>query len=133
MDKKKNLTFEPKSGWLQLKDKEINNVMKYNEDYKKFLNVAKTERLAALEIIRQAEKAGFVDMDTILEKGEKIKPGTKIFVNNKNKSIGLFIMGKQPLENGMNIVGSHIDSPRLDFKQNPIYEDGHISLAKTHY
>lgn len=133
MDKKKNLTFEPKSGWLQLKDKEINDVMKYNEDYKKFLNVAKTERLAALEIIRQVEEAGFVDINKIVDKGEKIKPGTKIFVNNKNKSIGLFIMGKQPLENGMNIVGSHIDSPRLDFKPNPIYEDGHISLAKTHY
>ena len=84
MDKKKNLTFEPKSGWLQLKDKEINDVMKYNEDYKKFLNVAKTERLAALEIIRQAEGAGFVDINKILEKGKKIKPGDKIFVNNKN-------------------------------------------------
>ena len=133
MDNKKNLTFEPKSGWLQLKDKEINDVMEYNEDYKKFLNVAKTERLAAFEIIRQVEEAGFVDINKIEEQGDNIKPGTKIFVNNKNKSIGLFIMGKQPLENGMKIVGSHIDSPRLDFKPNPIYEDGHISLAKTHY
>ncbi|MGE9896210.1 aminopeptidase [Anaerovoracaceae bacterium SGI.195] len=132
-DSIKDLMFQPKSGWLQLKDKEMDEVLKYNEDYKSFLDIAKTERLASTEIMRQAEAAGFVNIEKLVKTGQKLKAGTKILVNNKDKSIGLFIIGKKPLEEGMRLVGAHIDSPRLDFKPNPIYEDGHIALGKTHY
>ena len=132
-EKIKDLMFQPKSGWLQLKDKEMKEVLKYNEDYKAFLDNAKTERLASAEIIRQAKAAGFVDLEELVKGGKKLKAGTKVLVNNKDKSIGLFVMGKKPLEEGMRLVGAHIDSPRLDFKPNPIYEDGHIALGKTHY
>lgn len=133
MSDKKIEKFQAKSAWLKLEKDEMKKVMAYNEEYKNFLDIAKTERLATTEIIRQAKEHGFENIEDAIKSGKKLSSGDKIYVNNKEKSVALFIIGKKPLENGMRIVGAHIDSPRLDFKPNPVYEDGNIALAKTHY
>ena len=122
-----------KSAWLQIEDAEKDLVFSFCEDYKKFLSVAKTERLACTEIIRQAKEKGFRDLEELYKSGEKFKAGDKFYINHKNKSVALFVMGTEPLENGLNIVGAHIDSPRLDVKQNPLYEANNLSKLKTHY
>jgi len=106
--------------------------MDYGKRYMDFLNKAKTERLAVKEVVRLSKQHGFVDYDEVMKKGS-IKAGDKIIYNHKGKSAVLFVVGKKPIEDGMNIVGAHIDSPRLDIKQNPLYEDTNVALLKTHY
>lgn len=122
-----------KSAWLQIEDAEKDLVFDFCDDYKKFLSVSKTERLACTEIIRQAKEQGFRDLEELFKSGEKFKAGDKFYLNHKNKSVALFVMGTEPLENGLNIVGAHIDSPRLDLKQNPLYEANNLTKMKTHY
>lgn len=125
------MQFEKKSIWQQI-DKETNEkIYEYSENYKNFLDSAKTEREATNYIISAAKDRGFISLEEAL-KG-KIKSGDRIYLNNKNKSVVLFIMGEEPLEEGLNIVGSHIDSPRLDLKGNPLYQDSSLALLKTHY
>lgn len=119
-----------KNAWFEIDKEEKNEVFEYGERYKKFLDSAKTEREACTEIIRQAEEAGFIEFNEALKNG--IKKGDKFYVNNRNKSVALIVMGEN-LEDGMNIVGSHIDVPRLDLKPNPLYEDQSLTLLKTHY
>ena len=104
-------------------------LMAFSEGYKKFMNAAKTEREAVDETIQLARKAGFKEFKEI----KKIKAGDKIYFNNRGKSIALFVIGKEPLEDGLNILGAHIDSPRIDLKQNPLYEDNGLVLMDTHY
>lgn len=96
-----------------------------------FLDKGKTERLCTKEIIRIAKEKGFVELKSALENGP-LKKGDKVYLNNKNKSAVLLVMGKNLLD-GMKIVGSHIDSPRLDLKANPLYEEDNLALLKTHY
>lgn len=122
-----------KSAWLQIEDAEKDLVFDFCDDYKKFLSVSKTERLACTEIIRQAKEQGFRDLEELFKSGEKFNAGDKFYLNHKNKSVALFVMGSEPLENGLNIVGAHIDSPRLDLKQNPLYEANNLTKMKTHY
>lgn len=122
-----------KSAWLKIDNTEKKVVFDFCNDYKEFLTVSKTERLACNEIIRQAKEHGFKDLEESYKSGEKFKAGDKFYINHKNKSVALFVMGIEPLENGLNIVGAHIDSPRLDVKQNPLYEASGISKLKTHY
>ena len=119
-----------KNVWFNVDKEEKNKIFEYGDRYKSFLDNAKTEREACTEIIRMAEEKGFIEFSKALEKG--IKKGDKIYVNNKNKSVVLIVMGED-LEEGMNIVGSHIDVPRLDVKPTPLYEDGNLTLLKTHY
>lgn len=126
-----DLEYKKKNTWNILSDSEKEELEKLSKEYINFLNVGKTERLANEEIIRQAEEKGFISIDEAI-KGE-IKPGDKIYANNKNKGCALFVMGKAPISEGLNIVGSHIDSPRLDLKPNPMYEDGEMAYFKTHY
>lgn len=116
--------------WKNLSQEEKDEIFEYSEEYKEFLDLAKTEREAVTYIIERAKKAGFIDLKKAI-KG-KIKVGDKIFVNNKNKSCVLFVVGED-LQNGMKIVASHIDSPRLDSKANPLYEDSELAMFKTHY
>jgi len=106
--------------------------MDYGKRYMDFLDKSKTERLAVKEIVRLANQNGFIDYNEVMKKGN-IKAGDKIVYNHKGKSAVLFVVGKKPIEDGMNIVGAHIDSPRLDIKQNPLYEDTNVALLKTHY
>ena len=117
--------------WNKLTDEELNELETYNEGYKNFLSKAKTERLAHDIIIDEAKENGFISLEEKLKEGN-LKKGDKIYVSNKGKMVALFVIGND-LEEGMNIVGSHVDSPRIDIKANPIKEDGGILYFKTHY
>ena len=121
--------FKAKNIWEEV---DHSLIMDYGKRYMDFLDKAKTERLAVKEVVRQSKEHGFVDYDEVMKKGS-IKAGDKIIYNHKGKSAVLFVVGKKPIEDGMNIVGAHIDSPRLDIKQNPLYEDTNVALFKTHY
>ncbi|MBQ1741314.1 MAG: aminopeptidase, partial [Erysipelotrichaceae bacterium] len=118
-----------KTVWEKYDAKTMKSVMALSEDYKKFLDNAKTEREAVNESIARAKKAGFKEFKA----QKKIKAGDKFYFNNRGKSLALFVIGKKPLEEGMNILGAHIDSPRIDLKPNPLYEDNGLLLMDTHY
>ena len=123
------LLYKKKFIWEKLSENEKEKVFQLGDDYKSFIDASKTERLSIKEIVRRAEEQGFKPLDEI----KHIKPGTKVYFVNKGKSAVLAVIGKEKIENGMNIVGSHVDSPRIDLKQNPLYEEHGISLLKTHY
>lgn len=116
-----------KSVWDKFDNYE--DIMTYNEGYKDFITKGKTERLCVNEAIKLAEKAGFKPLETF----KTLKPGDKVYSVNRGKNIAVFVIGKENLENGLNILGAHIDSPRLDIKQNPLYESTEFSLLDTHY
>ena len=98
-------------------------------DYKNFLDKGKTERECVTQIIKSAEKKGYKDISHY----KKLKAGDKVYINKMNKAVALFEIGLEPIEKGMNILGAHIDSPRLDAKQNPIYEKDNVTYLNTHY
>ncbi|MCT4508366.1 MAG: aminopeptidase [Tepidibacter sp.] len=127
-----NLTHEFKNAWKNLKDEDINAVMSYSKEYMDFLDNGKTERRCVDEIIKKAKEQGYISLEEAL-KSNDIKAGSKIYANNKGKGVALFVIGQKEIEKGMKIVGSHIDSPRLDLKPFPLYEDGNLALLKTHY
>jgi aspartyl aminopeptidase len=129
----KKLTHTWNNAWETLKEQEVEEVMAFNESYKSFLDNGKTERESALEIVRQAKANGFESLEEIISKGVHPKPGARILVNYKDKAVALFVIGKAPLEKGMQIIGSHLDAPRIDLKQSPLYEDSDMALLKTHY
>ena len=108
-------------------------VMDFAEGYRKFISECKTERECVTYTIAMAEKAGFVNLDTIIANGGTLKAGDKVYANNMGKGLALFVMGKKSLEAGMSILGAHIDSPRLDLKQDPLYENTDFALLDTHY
>ena len=101
--------------------------------YMDFLSRCKTERECVKEIIAMAEKAGYKDLDSVISSGEKLKCGDKIYSVCMKKAVALFRIGKKGITDGMNILGAHIDSPRLDIKQNPVFEDGELAFLDTHY
>ena len=103
------------------------------KSYKSFLDAGKTERECVTELIRQAEAAGYVSMEKKLASGEKIQAGDKVYSVAMNKILAFFHIGQEPLEKGMNILGAHIDSPRIDIKQNPLYEEADMAYLDTHY
>ena len=117
-----------KNTWEKYKDN-LNEVMEYNEGYKDYISKNKTERACVKDSIRLAKEKGFMPLDSF----ETLKPGDKVYVNNRDKNIALFVIGNKPLTEGMRILGAHIDSPRMDLKQNPIYESEGFVLADTHY
>ncbi|WP_138158790.1 aminopeptidase [Peptoniphilus catoniae] len=125
-----SLEYKDKSIWQFVDRSEYDEIYSYGERYKNFLDESKTEREACKYIIKKAEEKGFKSLDKAVKDG--VKPGDKIYINNKGKSAALFVIGKD-LTKGMNIVGSHIDVPRLDLKQRPLYEDGELAMFKTHY
>ena len=117
-----------KNTWEKYKDN-LNEVMEYNEGYKDYISKNKTERACVKDSIRLAKEKGFKSLDSF----ETLKPGDKVYVNNRDKNIALFVIGNKPLTEGMRILGAHIDSPRMDLKQNPLYESEGFVLADTHY
>lgn len=125
--------MEHKSAWKKYSDKELKAVYEYGEGYKNFLSENKTERECCAYFAKEAEKEGYVNLKTLLDGKKKLKAGDKIYAVNMNKEILLFNIGKEPIEKGMNILGAHIDSPRLDVKQNPLYEEGGFAYLDTHY
>lgn len=128
-----SLTYKWRNAWETLNNEEKEKVFQVNEEYKEFLDKGKTERESAREIIRIAKEKGYISLDEIIEKKIKPAPGMKIYANNKDKSVALFVLGQEKLEKGMNIVGSHLDAPRLDLKQFPLYEEEGLAMLKTHY
>lgn len=118
-----------KSVWQRMNEEERQAVMDYGERYKEFLDTARTERLACSEIIRRAEEKGFRPIDSFTS----LQPGDKVYMNQRNKSVVLAVIGRQPVHEGLKIVGSHIDSPRLDLKANPVRESEGIVYFRTHY
>ena len=119
--------------WKKYNDQEKTKIMEMAEDYKNFLSLGKTERECNREIIRRAEKVGFENINEYISGKLKIYPGAKIYADNRGKAVALFIIGKEEITKGMNILGAHIDSPRLDLKANPLYEDNDFAYLDTHY
>ena len=104
-------------------------IMDFAEDYKDFISFGKTERLCVKKTLQILEEKGFVDVET----KKDLKPGDKVYSVNKNKNVAIFVIGKKPLNEGLRILGAHIDSPRMDLKQNPLYEKEGFALLDTHY
>lgn len=129
----KKLAHEWKNAWEVIDEKEEEKTFQIAKEYKEFLDKGKTEREAASEIIRIAQENGYISLDEIIDKKTGITPGMKIYANYKDKSVALFVIGEEKLEKGMHIIGSHLDAPRIDLKQFPLYEDSGLGLCKTHY
>lgn len=122
-----------KSAWDKYDEKGIQKIFDFNDGYKKFISKCKTERECCTEIVRIATENGYRDLEEIIKNGESLKAGDKVYAVNMNKAVALFIIGSRPIEDGLKILGAHIDSPRLDLKQNPLYEDTDLALLDTHY
>ncbi len=126
--------MENRNAWAKYPEgKERQKVMDFAEGYRRFISKCKTERECICEFTEQAEKAGFTELNELIAKGTPLKPGDRIYVNNMGKAMALFVIGRQDSEKGMNILGAHIDSPRLDIKQVPLYEDTQMAMLDTHY
>ena len=126
---KKKLFRNQSTGWEEINEEERTQINKVSDSYMDFLNKAKTEREFIKEAKELADKNGYKDIMTF----DTLKPGDKIYFINRKKSMYLAIIGENPIENGLHIIGSHVDSPRLDLKPNPLYEDGGLAYFKTHY
>lgn len=124
-----------KNAWETYTEKDLKKLEKVCAEYREFLDNGKTERECVDTIVNTIEAEGYQELDAIIKKGGKLKAGDKVYGVWMNKSVVMFQIGKKPLAEGMNILGAHIDSPRLDVKQNPLYEDGENSFAylDTHY
>ena len=125
--------MERKNAWKKYSEEKRKAVFAFGADYKKFIFDCKTERECVTELIAQAQAAGFEDLKEVIAQGRKIQTGDKLYAENMGKMLAVFVIGRQPLEEGMNILGAHIDSPRLDLKQVPLYEDTELALFDTHY
>ena len=117
-----------KNAWKKY-EKDSKELFKFNDEYMEFLSNSKTERLFVNNSIALAEKYGFKDIKTFT----KLNPGDKVYATNRGKNIATFVIGDEPIEKGINILGAHIDSPRLDLKQNPLYESTNFAYLDTHY
>ena len=126
--------MERKNAWEKYPEGEKREaVFRFAEDYRKFISECKTERECVDYIVNLAKAAGFVNLDTVIANGNALKAGDKVYANNMGKGLALFVMGKKSLEEGMSILGAHIDSPRLDLKQDPLYENTDFAMLDTHY
>ncbi len=125
--------MERKNVWKDYTDKEVKELEELCKNYRIFLSDCKTERECTKEIVKQAKEKGYVDLEEVIKSGNKLKTGDKVYAVCMNKSVAMFQIGKRPIEEGMNILGAHIDSPRMDIKQNPLYEDGDMAYLDTHY
>lgn len=126
---KEKLFLNRKNGALTVGGNIIGSAEEYCENYKKFLDTAKTEREAVAEAIKMAEAVGFVEM----EQGKRYSAGDRVYVNNRGKTVAFAVIGEESVESGVNITAAHIDSPRLDLKPNPLYEEIELGMFKTHY
>ncbi len=121
------------NAWNKYDKEEMENLEKLCKDYRDFLDNGKTERECVKEIVKQAKHAGYADIKDIIKSGSKVKSGDKIYAVWMDKTVALFNIGKRSMEKGMNILGAHIDSPRMDVKQNPLYEKDGFAYLDTHY
>ena len=121
------------NSWLSYTDEDDKNVEVLAGEYKEFLSKCKTERECTEYFTKEAEACGYQDLNKLIAQGTRLKAGDKVYGVGMGKTIALFQIGKQPLTEGMNILCAHIDSPRLDLKQNPLYEDTDLAYLDTHY
>lgn len=126
---KKKIFAEYKNIWETAKPEDCDYAFAFAEEYKRFLDIGKTERECVLTVIEACEELGFVDLDTT----EKLKPGMKVYQSIKGKGVLAAVIGRKDSKLGFNLLGAHIDAPRLDLKPNPIYEDSELVFFKTHY
>ena len=122
-----------KNVWLKYDDSDKEILNKLCNEYREYISLNKTERENVETVINTVTSLGYKELSYYIESNEGLKAGDKIYVNNRNKSIALFVIGKEDITKGMNILGAHIDSPRLDLKANPIYEDSELCYFDTHY
>ena len=125
--------MERKNVWTNYGKKELEELEKLNKNYRHFLDHGKTERECVKAAVKQAKKEGFKDLKEVIRSGEKLQAGDRVYDVFMEKAIALFVIGSKDMEKGMNILGAHIDSPRLDLKQNPLYEDTELAYLDTHY
>ena len=126
---KEKLFNKKVNGWFKISEELKQEIFEYNKRYMEFLNNSKTEREIVKSAVEMAKANGFKDVNEV----ENLNVGDKVYYVNKEKSMYLAIIGKEKLEDGLNIIGSHADSPRLDLKPNPLYEDQELAYFKTHY
>ena len=119
--------------WNKYNENQLKELENLSQNYKIFLDEGKTERECVNVIVDRVEKEGYVELNKLIKEKGKVKAGDKVYAVNMEKNIVLFQIGTEPIEQGMNILGAHIDSPRLDIKQNPLYEDGDFAYMDTHY
>ena len=119
--------------WEKYNTRQLKELEALNDSYRAFLDEGKTERECVSLIVNRIEKEGYVELNRIIKGKKKLKAGDKVYAVNMDKSIVMFHIGKTPIEEGMNILGAHIDSPRLDVKQNPLYEEEDFAYLDTHY
>lgn len=125
--------MEGKTSWEHYTEDDRKAVFAFCEEYRDFISKCKTERECVTEILRDVETKGYQSLKSFRKTGKTLKAGDKVYVSIMGKTLALFHIGEKPLEEGMNILGAHIDSPRLDLKQNPLYEDGGQAMLETHY
>ena len=128
-EKKNKNAYQAKNAWAEMGEEERKEVFAFNESYAKFLTENKTEREFASAAIAELEAAGFKN----IKQYESLKKGDKVYVENRSRALMAAVIGENDLKDGLKIIGSHIDSPRLDLKPNPLYEDGEMAMFKTHY
>lgn len=121
------------NAWKKYNEEELEGIFDYCEGYKNYISVCKTERECVTESIRIIEDHGYRNLEDVIKNNETLKTGDKVYANNMGKGIAMFLIGKDSIVEGANILGAHIDSPRLDIKQNPLYEDKGFAMMETHY
>ena len=125
--------MERKIAWEKYSQEEMDKVFTFAEDYRQFLSHGKTERECVKLAVAEAKAHGYEDLNDVIAAGKTLKAGDKVYSVCMGKTLAMFQIGEEPLESGMNIVGAHIDSPRIDVKQNPLYEDNDTAMFDTHY
>lgn len=125
--------MERENAWKKYSEEEKEQVFAFAEDYKRFLSTCKTERECVTYFENLARSAGYRALEEYAAEGHVLAAGDKVFCSNMGKEVAMFVIGREPMEQGMNILGAHIDSPRMDLKQNPLYEDTEMALLDTHY
>ncbi|MHC6179810.1 aminopeptidase [Clostridium sp. JNZ X4-2] len=129
----KDLIKKYNYAWDKYSKKDFELLFKLSDEYKDFMSKCKTERECIAEFISRAKKNGYKNIQNVIDKKASLNPGDKVYANNKGKTLALFVIGNESMEDGMRILGAHVDSPRLDLKQNPLYEDTDLALFDTHY
>ena len=125
--------MERKNLWTVYSEEQLAHLESLNESYKKYLDAGKTERECVREAVKLAEAAGYKNLDEVIAAGDAVKAGDKLYAVCMEKTLALFCIGTEPVEKGMNILGAHVDSPRIDLKQNPLYENTEFAYLDTHY
>ena len=125
--------MEKKNVWETYDENQLQELEQHAKEYMDFLDNGKTERECIDLIVNQIEQEGYKELQALMKENQPLKKGDKVYAVCMNKSIVMFQIGEKPMEEGMNILGAHIDSPRLDVKQNPMYEEGGFAYLDTHY